>query len=244
MSSAQPLTVFSGLLGSIHEGLNKYLPESSDKGRVLAESSALFQLSSASLKNVAYAFFEKGFSPIQMLASRITFFEAGCMSLASTMVNLFIALVYTGLCVTTLGISFGLRSRCKIHWMHVMYGVVATAICACGVLSPYYGIGLNGYLVVSEIRAFKYCYQKDISRKERLLVEYVQQVAKDHRHIMKQFIEARTDRWIYDDQIQPALSHIEGRIHSAKRMKDLTTLASDIFYQWPKMGTSDNPRNN
>ncbi|MDN3506669.1 MAG: hypothetical protein P0S96_05520 [Simkaniaceae bacterium] len=238
MSSEQSLTAFSGLLGSIREGLDKYLTESSDRGRVLGESSALFQVSSASLKNVAYSFFEEGYSPLQMLATRITFLEAGVMSLASTATNLFFALFYTALCVATLGIAFSLRTRCKIHWMHVAYGAVATAISACGVLSPYYGIGLNGYLLVNEIRAFKLCYQKDISRSERLLVEYVQQMAKDHWHVVRPFIKAKTeDLGKYEDQIRPSLDYIETKISHAARMEDLTKLASDIFYQWPKVGT-------
>jgi hypothetical protein len=230
------------MLTSVHEGLDRYLPESSDKGRVLGESAALFQLSSASLKNVAYAFFEDGFSPVGMLASRVTFLESGVMCLVSTAMNVFFAVAYTGLVIATLGISFSLRTRCKLHWMHVAYGGVASAISACGVLSPYYGIGLNGYLFYYELQSFKQSYQKDISRKERHLVTYVQREMNKHRHFVYSFLKAKTDDWKYENKVRPSLEIIESRIDSAARMEDLTNLASDIFYQWPEVKAKHKPR--
>ncbi|NGX46842.1 MAG: hypothetical protein K1000chlam3_00208 [Chlamydiae bacterium] len=234
MSSAVPFSAFSGLVASIQEGMREYLPESSGKGRVLAESSALVQVSYASLKNVSYVFLEK-FSLTKMLSSRVTFFEAGLMCLVSTITNLVSAIFYTVFTVLTLGLSSNLRTRCKIHWMHVMYGFISMGISTCGVVMPYYGIGLNGMFLISRIKTFQQYYETDISRKESKLVKYVQDMASKHSYVIYNFFRSREKDWDYNNIVEPSLNHIKDRIISAERMKDLTNLAWDIFRKWPKM---------
>ncbi|NGX60476.1 MAG: hypothetical protein KR126chlam3_01651 [Chlamydiae bacterium] len=235
MSSKVQFYALSGLMSSIREGMKKYLPESSDKGQIVLESSALLQVSYASLKNIPYEFLEKDFSLTQMLASRVTFLEAGLMSLASAVTNLFFAIVYTFLVVLTLGLSENLLARCKVHWMHMTYGFIMTGISACGVIRPYYGIGLNGLFLKSTVNATVRCYEKDLSRFQRPLINYIQKIAKQHSPVVHDFARSGKEQR-YQDYYKYSLEHIEGRIHSAKRMEDLTNLAVDVFRQWPKMG--------
>lgn len=239
MSSSVKAGEFSKLVASLREGLEKYLPDSSEEAQVVFESTALVQISYASVKNFAYAAYAKEFGINDlphMISSRVTYIEATLICLVTAVHNLFFGIVYSALVVATLGLSQNFRNSCKLHWIQMTYGLLGAGIGIAGTLLPYVGMMANAYLLYSIMQSFKACYFKDNSRFERDFVEFIQQMAIKHSFFFYDLARSRVSLTEYLHVYEPSLKHIEGRIHSARRMDDLIQLIVDIFKQWPKVG--------
>lgn len=239
MSSSINSNQFTKLVATFSEGVEKYLPDSSEETQVVLESTPLFQISYASLKNFPYAYSAKEFGINDlghMLKTRVIYIEATLLCLISAVHNLCFGLIYSALVVGTLGLYQNFRNSCKIHWIHMFHGLLSVGIGLLGTLLPYYGMAANAYLLYSIMESFKACYQKDISRKQREFVEFIQNMSIKYSSFFYDLWRSRVSWSEYEYIYRPSLKYIEGRIHSAQKMDDLWKLAKDIFDQWPKMG--------
>lgn len=243
MSSIENSTDLSLLFHSLRERLSRYLPESSERAQIIFDSSALLQVSNATIKNIPYAFLAKemGLNDVShMLSSRITYLEGALLTAVSTISNLFFALFYTGLSVATLGLSSSMNFGMRKHWHHVTYGAAATSVAALGVITPYYGAGLNVMLLLGSYNMLKECYGHDVHLFERPLLREIQEITRNYSPIIYNYTrEKLKDDFRYQSEYKPSLDYIDGKIQSAKEMNDLVELIMKVRDQWPKIEIHD-----
>ena len=115
------------------------------------DSSALANVSLASLKSVPYTVFNKTelFQQFENpLSVRLRYAEVAFTSAASTVYNLALALVCTLATVVTLGQVQMLTDQMKKHWIHTALAAASVGIATVGTVSPEHGIKMNAGLVL------------------------------------------------------------------------------------------------
>lgn len=243
MSSIQDSTELSLIFHSLRQRLARYLPESSERSQVILQSSALFQVSYATLKSIPYAILSDDLGTNDfghMLSTRITYIEAAVISLSSTVCNIAFALLYTALSFATLGLSTSMNFAMRKHWHHVTYALASTGIGLVGMVTPYYGAGLNVYLLYATLNMMKKCYGHDVHLFERPLLNELQDIARNYAPIAYNYTREKVKNDLrYQELLKPSLEYIERKIHTAERMDDLINLALEVRAQWPKVGFED-----
>ena len=234
---------FSPVLTSLKQGIQKYLPYSSSMGSKIFTSSALLQLSSASIENLPHVFLGKKMGNNMIwgfFSSRVTYLEAGLLSLASIIHNFVMAQIYTMAVICTLGLSDSLNFSCEKHWSHLGYGVIATGISTVGAVVPLGGIYLYSQWILRFVRSFKSNYQHDVNLFERQLIKEIKSIFKKHRPLIYKFTEARTEKHRFQAEFKPLLQYIEKQLKESKKMEDLVNLLFQIRDRFPKMGLDEN----
>lgn len=187
------------------------------------------------VQEVVSSFFQMVRSP-EALESRVSYLEATLMAGVSTVHNLFFALLYTLLSSATLGFSKKLNFRCRLHWAHFTYGVVASGIGLVGVVSPFCGVALNLFHGFSLVRGFRKSYDHDVNLFERPLLQKIKEIVVKYRETIHAYTRAKVEDSRYVHFYRPSLWNIERRISVASRMDELYELIIDVRDQWPKVG--------
>jgi hypothetical protein len=227
---------FSPMFHSIMEGISKYLPSSSLTVAEIMESSAMVQMTHATVRNIPYAFLAKEFGINDLchaLTSRVTFFEATLVCLVSLVHHVFFASVYTCLSLMTLGLSEHLNFTCKKHWAHLSYSLVGSGVGFVGVFYPYAGAGLHLKFLIYSVQQLQKSYKFDVNLFERPLVREIQTICHNNFEVIRNFFHSRTDEWKFRNTYLPSIEEIERRVEKAQRMEDLLNLTVDIYRQWP-----------
>jgi len=238
MSSKVAQNEFSPMMTSIRDGLERYLPEFSEKGVTVLRSSALAHTAFAILKNVHYSFFASAFGVNDLphvLSSRVANVETALISAVSAVHNLFFAVFYTLLVVATLGLSYTVAAHCREHWVNGIYGVVTTSIGMVSVLTPYYGTGLNLLFFRSIWRSLMSDYQHDLNLFERPLLRKVKAIWKENRTLIFDFTRLKVGDLRFQNEFKPSLNHIEKKLYESEKMDNLVDLMVDIWRRFPKM---------
>ena len=108
------------MVPSLLGGIDRNLPASSGSAITILKSSALVNTSYTILKNLPYSLHASVFGVNDfphVLSSRVSFLEGALISVASTVHNVFFALIYSALVLGTLGLSTTLASDCGEHWL-------------------------------------------------------------------------------------------------------------------------------
>lgn len=235
---------FSSVASSLWEGVGKYLPESSDTAHIVSQSTALLQITYTTLKNLPYINFAPKFEindVAHALSSRISYLEASLLCLASSVHNIFCAVVYTFFFIGSFGCSANINTTCRVHWVLCMYGILGMGIGFIGMAKPKYGMYLYIWLMSNILEAFKQGYQRDNIRSEREFVEYIQDMARKYSSFFHKFFQHNEEN--YKNFYKDSLIHIEARIHSARRTNDFIELIKDFRNEWPFMGSSSAKKN-
>ncbi|NGX37961.1 MAG: hypothetical protein K1000chlam2_01129 [Chlamydiae bacterium] len=219
--------------------LQKYLPESSQRAYRIIESSALLQITYASLKNAPYALAGKQlgiYDLCHVLSSRVTFIEATLMALACVVHNVFFTLVYFGLSVGTLGFSEHFVYCFSKHLNHTIDGFCACGIGILGVVTPYYGVGLNVGLLMTKMKEFLKVYRDhDIYKFETDLLSSIRDFVDKYQIYAYKLCHATHKEHQYQTEIKPSLDYIKKKIHTAGTVDDLFNLLIEIRDRWPKL---------
>lgn len=221
---------------SIRQWVESNFPNSSEEAQVMLESTALLQVSHASLKNIAYAFASKELGKNNLshsLSSRLNYFEAVVASVASVAASLFLALLYTALVVASFGISKDLKFGCFKQWCHVKHGLYSCGIGLVGFAVPKYGIYLNVYLFIKELRVLKKAYKVDVNYNERKLLADIKKIFNDHRADLESLRYWVGDR--YDTEFNEFFNKFSKELKDVERMDQFVNLLLDSYRQFPHL---------
>ena len=225
--------------------LLRYLPESSGRAYRILESTALLQITYASLKNAPYAFAGSQlgiYDVCHMLSTRVTFMEASLLALASVVHNAFFTVVYLGLMVMTLGFSDHFVYCFSKHLNHTIDGLVAFGIGIVGVVTPYYGVGLTVMLLISKMKGFMKAYRDhDLYKFETDLLASIRDFVDKYQVYAYNLGHAAHKEHQYQTEIKPSLDYIKKKILIAGKMDDLLDLLIEIRDRWPKLNVAPVP---
>lgn len=116
------------------------------------DCSALTNVSSVSLQNVAYAFAQDDDQSLvkeydNAVSTRLRYLEAALMVTASIIYNVVFGAIFSVVSLVTLGQIKMLTDQMRKHWTHAALSVGATAVAAVGIILPKLGIKANVHLI-------------------------------------------------------------------------------------------------
>ncbi len=190
-SSVQSSDAFP-LVNQFREMLDNYVPESSSGAMVAVQSSALANTAYNIIRNLHYTFLAEHFGATDFahfLSTRIAFLEGALISLATTVHNLFFAVMYTALVVGTLGVFQASVHHCNHHWMNSYYSFLTTGTALASVVTPYYGSYLSLALFGSILNSILQDYKNDISPNERQFLAKIKIIFKDNYNFIRKWVQ-------------------------------------------------------
>ena len=226
-------------IASLLEGIYRYLPTTTENAKDILFSSSLLQVTYATLRTAPYALQAHEFGVndfAHLISSRVAYLEAALLAVASTVHHFFMAVFYTAIVIITIGFSQNINRDCSRHWSHIYYGITACGIGLVGVAAPYYGYYANAGVLYYLWISLKADYRHDLNRRERQLVQQIQNVVKIHRTDIYNYFRASFSDGRYQQFFRPSLAYIEERLGLVQRMDDIFDLLIEAKQRFPNMG--------
>lgn len=218
MASSVQSSDASPLVNQFRDMLNDYVPESSSGAMVAVHSSALAHTAYNIIRNLHYTFLAEHFGVknfAHFLSTRITFLEGALISMASTVHNLFFAVMYTALVVGTLGIFQTIVRHCNHHWVNSYYSFLTTGTALASVVTPYYGSYLSLGLFGSILNSILQDYKHDINPNERQFLEKIKKVFNDNYNFIRNWVQGHYED-TFETEMGPSLAWLHKKINEAK----------------------------
>lgn len=179
------------IMNSIMKVVDEDLPRFSRDSFIMLDSSAFCSTLIATLKNVPFVALanELGVNDLcHYLSSRATYLEAACIALASTIHSVAMALIYSSLCILTLGLSDNINFACKKHLYHISYGLTSLGISLLGTLVPTLGVGAHIAFLKSCILKLKEDLQEEKQNCDKQLTGRLQKLYQHYQTQLDQIL--------------------------------------------------------
>lgn len=177
-------TNFSPLVTSVRDLLHQRLEGSSSRAMVVVHSSALIHTAYNTIRNLHYSFLANHFGVNDVphvLSSRVAFIEGALVSLASTIHNLFFAIVYTAIGILTFGLSGNAIAKDRDHhWSNAYYSFLSIITAIVSIVTPKYGSYLSIGLFIYVLRSILNDYSKEIGSQETQLLGDLKDIFNAH----------------------------------------------------------------
>ncbi len=191
--------------------------------RDVIDSSALANVSFASVKSIPYVFhkdhgvvneFDNGVS------CRLRYLEAAVISVAALVYNVAFGVIFTAISLATMGQIKFLSEQMRKHWIHSALSIAALGISCVGTVSPEYGInvGLAGGFAIGV--ALMQWVQGDAVTK-------ICETFHRHKQELRQAVsQACQSSRINDQEFIPFFNHLESNLN--QRVQTFAEFASAV----------------
>ncbi len=230
MASAVHAIGFSTFVDQFRDTLDEYLPKSSSGSMVALHSSALIHTAYNVLRNAHYSFKAKDFGVNDLshfLASRVSFLEGALISAASTVHNLFFALIYTVAAMATFGVAQSLVRDCYHHWINCYYSFLTTTSGLASVITPQYGSYLSLGVFVHVLNSILNDYKDDIGNRESELVGRVKKIFKQYFDTINNWARSYYDN--YEPEVKDSLEWLLEQVTEAEAIFYNPDQPDDIY---------------
>lgn len=220
------------MIADVKEGVETYLPESVDMVSIIFESTAVLHLGSTVIRSLPYigkASVLRMNDLCHFLSVRVIYFEAAFICLASAVHNLFMAFLYTGLMILTLGFSQNINYACKKHWLHTVFSTAGVGIGVIGTFVPTLGaLGTVGCFKIlwNELVVG---YRSDVKNFEDPLIREIKNVYHQNREQITEAVHTYVNDEYRFGLINPFLDEFSKNLHTVKTIDQFTDLVSTTF---------------
>jgi len=238
MSSPVTESAFAPVISLAKEGGQKYLRDCSDMTRIALESTALWALTSATIRVLPFVLFSEAFSNndlVHHISSRGNYKGVVWISFGDFIHNYVMSLFYSAAFVVTLGLSNEINYSFQKHWINLGFSSLCLVISSIGTIIPSLGVLLNKELVVAVISSVQRSYQDDLTKFENEIVEWIQEIFEKNRSLLEN-ISKDYYKEKYQREVFPSIKYIAQQLNQAEKIQDIFQVFFAFKREWPRMG--------